>query len=179
MKDARDIFNKTQEKCPNLKTDAEDVLKKVGECVVKIEMGSKTICQVIKEKIPKCSKPIIDLITPCVEEQHQYLVRLTFKMVQALMDQACNSTVEELLELFNPCVIDVEEEEENKFESCKRINEKMKDDLIPTKEEMCKLKSDGYDCMKELTKKCENPLTKKSSLDFAKVADDVLADMCA
>ncbi|CAH2010179.1 unnamed protein product [Acanthoscelides obtectus] len=100
MKDARDIFNKTQEKCPNLKTDAEDVLKKVGECVVKIEMGSKTICQVIKEKIPKCSKPIIDLITPCVEEQHQYLVRLTFKMVQALMDQACNSTVEELLGWF-------------------------------------------------------------------------------
>nr|CAI5827716.1 unnamed protein product [Callosobruchus analis] len=156
-----------------------DVIEKVVQCIEKTEIGSNTMCTTIGQNLPKCAKPIVDLLTPCVEEKYQYVLPLTLKLITGFVQGACDSTVEELLELLNPCVFDVDEEEENKIDSCKKINEKIKDDTIPTKDELCGMKADGDDCITKLTDTCKNPLTKKVSMRFSGIGTSIIGEQCA
>ncbi|VEN50423.1 unnamed protein product [Callosobruchus maculatus] len=177
LNQALDIYNKTKTKCPNIDEDAVEATKKAAECVEKLELGSDTVCTVIKKNFPKCTKPIIDLMTNCVDDEYKFALPLAIKIVTGFIDQACNSTVEEVLELFNPCVFD-NDEEEDKIEACKVLKEKRNDERLMTKTEVCDLRPKGKECLKQLTATCKNPLTKKTVMDFHDVSEDIMDDEC-
>lgn len=62
-----------------------------------IEWGSDTFCTVIRKNFAKCTAPARELIVGCLPEKSKDLPMLAEKIVSALIDQACNSTVEEIV----------------------------------------------------------------------------------
>ncbi|CAH1998222.1 unnamed protein product [Acanthoscelides obtectus] len=177
MTQALDLYNKTKSRCPNIDEDVMEATKKVAECVENVELGSDTVCSVIKKNFPKCTKPFVDVLINCLDEEFKFALPLGIKMITGFIDQACNSTVEEVLELFNPCIFDNDAEEE-KIEACKLINEKSKDDRLITKAEVCDLRPKGKECLKQLVQTCKSPITKKTVMDFHEVSEHIMDNEC-
>lgn len=73
------------------------MVEQVGECVEDIDLGSDTFCSLIKKNFAKCSKPARDLITSCLPEESKGLPGLGEKIILAIIENACSSTVEEIL----------------------------------------------------------------------------------
>nr|CAH7736335.1 unnamed protein product [Callosobruchus chinensis] len=162
LNQALDIYNKTKTKCPNIDDDAVEATKKAAECVENLELGSDTVCTVIKKNFPKCTKPIIDLMTNCVDDEYKFALPLAIKIVT---------------ELFNPCIFD-NDAEEDKIEACKVLKEKRNYERLMTKTEVCDLRPKGKECLKQLTATCKNPLTKKTVMDFHDVSEDIMDEEC-
>lgn len=135
----------------------------VSTCVENIELGSDTFCQLIRKNYAKCTKPIRDIVVGCLPPESRDLPLLGEKIIGAIIDQVCNSTVEEILgkfhngqtscnyvirfitkrkyallftELFNPCVMEKELDEVAQCGDIKKTFIQHKNEL-PSKSLIC------------------------------------------
>ncbi|XP_072388551.1 uncharacterized protein [Diabrotica undecimpunctata] len=172
------MVEKAQEKCPNIEEKIDDVVDKVDKCMDEIELGSDTFCSLVKNNLAKCSKPLVDLITSCLPDESKDLPVMGQKIITAVVDEACHTTVEELLELLNPCVI------EKDFVSVPACSE-VKDvfvanrNKLPSKSLVCSMLPKVKSCVKgHVEASCKNPTTKRATLKFHEAIDNAIKSDC-
>lgn len=68
----------------------------VESCLEEIELGSETFCNLIRKNFGKCTAPVRELVVGCLPEKSKELPVVGEKIMLAIIDQACNSTVEEI-----------------------------------------------------------------------------------
>lgn len=72
-------------------------MTEIQTCLEEIELGSDTLCNLIRKNYGKCTKPARELIISCLPEKSKDLPVLGEKIILSIIDQTCNSTVEEIL----------------------------------------------------------------------------------
>ncbi|CAG9834924.1 unnamed protein product [Diabrotica balteata] len=172
------MVEKAEDKCPNIEEKIEGVVDKVDQCMDEIELGSDTFCSLVKNNLAKCSKPLVDLITSCLPDESKDLPPMVQKIITAVVDEACHTTVEELLELLNPCIIDKE------FVSVPACSE-IKDvfvanrNKLPSKSLVCSMLPKVKTCVKgHVEASCKNPTTKRATLKFHEAIDNAIKSDC-
>ncbi|KAG5894171.1 hypothetical protein JTB14_001866 [Gonioctena quinquepunctata] len=172
------LGNMAKEKCPDIEDKAEKAVDEIGECITNIELGSETFCSLIRHNWKKCSKPGVDAVASCLPAESRDLPRMASKVILAVIDQACNSTVEQVLELFNPCMM---EEDIDKFAECTDIITSLKEqrDKLPSKNLVCSLLPKMKGCRKaHQDASCKNPVTKQASARFSEAIEDATQEEC-
>lgn len=66
-------------------------------CINNIELGENTFCSLLRNNLEKCAEPVKKLLVGCLPEESKGLPVMAIKIIKAVIDQACNSTVEEIL----------------------------------------------------------------------------------
>ncbi|XP_056632279.1 uncharacterized protein LOC130442184 [Diorhabda sublineata] len=164
--DFLELGNQAKAKCPDIEEKMDNVVEQMGECAEQIELGDDTFCSLIKKNLKKCSKPVIDIITSCMPNESKDLPSIIEKAIIATVEQACQSTVEEILELFNPCYM---QKDFIEFQPCADIRTTLVEqrNKLPSKSLVCSTIPKMRNCMKDhLEASCQNAITKRSSLKF-------------
>ncbi|KAG5894172.1 hypothetical protein JTB14_001867 [Gonioctena quinquepunctata] len=167
-----------KEKCPDVEDKLEKAVDEIAECITSIELGSETFCSLIRHNWNKCSKPGLDAVASCLPAESRDLPRMASKVILAVIDQACNSTVEQILELFNPCLM---EEDIDEFAECTEILTSFKEhkDKLPSKNLICSLLPKMKGCKKaHQDASCKNPVTKQASALFSEAIEDATQEEC-
>ncbi|CAG9863955.1 unnamed protein product, partial [Phyllotreta striolata] len=158
-----DVFaagDKVKAKCPDIEDKMKNMLTSVGECADKITLGSDTFCSLIVKNFDECTKPMKEVMDACSPDESKDVPEMVLKMVKAVIVEACASTVEEMLELLNPCKM---EGDPTKIEECKKVLKQMEDHKSQevTKSLICQTMPKVRGCMKAvLDKSCSNAITK-------------------
>ncbi|CAG9863957.1 unnamed protein product [Phyllotreta striolata] len=176
--DIMKLIDEAKSKCPDIEDKAESVMEEIMSCADDIELGSDTFCSLIKKNYAKCTKPARDLVVSCLPEESKSLPALFEKIVVALIDNACSSTVEELLELFNPCAL---ENDPESFDSCKAVKNAVQQhaNKMPSKSLVCSIIPKAKNCAKTiLDNSCKNTVTRNSVNKFYNAIDVATKDEC-
>ncbi|CAG9834927.1 unnamed protein product [Diabrotica balteata] len=172
------MAEKAKAKCPDLEEKLDDISEKIEKCVDDIELGSETFCSLVKNNLARCAKPAIDLIASCLPEESRDLPVLGQKIVVAVVKQACSSTVEEILELFNPCAL---EKDFASFPACREIKTVIDEhrNKLPSKSLICSTLPKVRNCAKaHIEASCQNTITRQAALKFHDAIDAALKDDC-
>ncbi|XP_072388553.1 uncharacterized protein [Diabrotica undecimpunctata] len=172
------MADQTKAKCPDLEEKLDDVSEKIEKCVDDIELGSETFCSLIKKNLGKCSKPAIDLLASCLPEESKDLPVMLEKMLVAVVKQACSSTVEEVLELMNPCAL---EKDFASYPACREIKTVIDEhkNKLPSKSLICSTIPKVRNCAKaHIEASCQNTVTRQAALKFHDAIDAALKDDC-
>ncbi|XP_074026936.1 uncharacterized protein isoform X2 [Leptinotarsa decemlineata] len=168
----------TKDKCPDVEEKAENALGEIAECISDIELGSETFCSLIRNNWEKCSKPGLDAVASCLPEESKDLPYMFSKIIAAIVDEACNSTVEEILELFNPCGFD--DEDSRELPECNEIVSTVASykDKLPSKNLICSMLPKMRKCGIAQNESCKNPITKRAGLHFQEAIESATKDDC-
>ncbi|CAH1101381.1 unnamed protein product [Psylliodes chrysocephalus] len=176
--DAVKMIEKINEKCPNIQTQIDSVGEEVHNCMVGVELGNDTLCHMVKTHLVRCLKPIGVVINTCLPEESKGLPILVEKMVQGLINQACESTVEEILELFNPCIFETDTEDVHACQEADAVIEEYRNKL-PSKSLVCHTLPKARNCVKAMVEgSCKNPITQNSVLKFHDAAEHAIKEDC-
>ncbi|XP_023023451.2 uncharacterized protein [Leptinotarsa decemlineata] len=175
--DLMKLVKKTQEKCPDIEEKLEHAGEEIGECIEKIELGSETFCSLLRKNGERCSKAGVEAIASCLPEESKELPAMLSKIIWVIIDQACNSTVEEILELFNPCVLN---EEASKSPECTEVKDALAShkDQLPSKSFVCSMIPKVRSCSKKFESGCTNPITKNANLHFHDAVEEAIKEDC-
>nr|XP_023023452.1 uncharacterized protein LOC111511653 [Leptinotarsa decemlineata] len=175
--DIMTLIKKTEDKCPDIEEKLERAGEEIGECIEQIELGSETFCSLLRKNGQKCTKPGVEAIASCLPEESKELPAMLSKIIWVVIDQACNSTVEEILELFNPCVMN---KEANKSPECTAVKDTIVShkDQLPSKSLICSLVPKVKSCAAKHEGGCTNPITKNANLHFQNAIEDAIKDDC-
>ncbi|XP_028143500.1 uncharacterized protein LOC114337290 isoform X1 [Diabrotica virgifera virgifera] len=172
------MAEQTKAKCPDLEEKLDEVSEKIEKCVDDVELGSETFCSLINKNLVKCTKPAIDLIASCLPEESKDLPVMLEKMLAAVVKQACSSTVEEVLELMNPCAL---EKDFASYPACKEIKTVIDEhkNKLPSKSLICSTMPKVRNCAKaHIEGNCQNTITRQAALKFHDAIDAALKDDC-
>jgi len=152
--------------CGLSEEDFDEALQKVGEQLERVDFDDETtVCDGVKDHLYNVFRPLIGVLDRNCNMQHKVgpLAKYVVKTVQEVVNQACISTGEEILELFNPCAQkaseengmcvqsvledhrdkfnDIDELEQSTFthELCSMFNEVIDDCVKPAVNSYCKL----------------------------------------
>ncbi|CAH1101388.1 unnamed protein product, partial [Psylliodes chrysocephalus] len=170
--------DKIKEKCPDIEDKIEHTMDRVGECVEAVDLGSDTFCSLIRKNFVKCMKPAKELITGCMPQESKDIPEMIEKMMMAMIDQACSSTVEEMLEMLNPCKM---EKDPQTFPACKEVMTTMEQykNKLPSKAMICQTMPKMRMCMKAvLDASCPNQITKNAHMKMQDAIDKAMKDDC-
>ncbi|XP_072388550.1 uncharacterized protein [Diabrotica undecimpunctata] len=176
--DVLKMAEKAKEKCPNIDDKIDEVGEKIVQCMDDIELGSETFCSLVKKNLAKCSKPLVDLITGCLPDESKDLPAMGEKIITAIVDEACHTTVEELLELFNPCFM---EKEFVSVPACSEIKDVFvaNRNKLPSKSLVCSMLPKVKSCVKgHVDASCKNPTTKRATLKFHEAIENAIKSDC-
>ncbi|XP_074026934.1 uncharacterized protein [Leptinotarsa decemlineata] len=172
------LAKKAEEKCPDIEGKIEGAIDQILECITDIELGADTLCSLIRNNWEKCSKPGWDAVASCLPAESKDLPHLFGKVFFALVDQACNSTVEQILELLNPCGL------KNNYETFPECKDVLKTftshkNELPSKSLVCSMLPKLKNCAEAHDKAgCENPITRQASNQFFEAVEDATKDDC-
>ncbi|CAG9834928.1 unnamed protein product [Diabrotica balteata] len=172
------MADQTKAKCPDLEEKLDEISDKIEKCVDDIELGSETFCSLIKNNLGKCTKPAIDLLASCLPEESKDLPVMLEKMLVAIVKQACSSTVEEVLELMNPCAL---EKDFISYPACREIKTVIDEhkNKLPSKSLICSTIPKVRNCAKaHIEGSCQNTVTRQAALKFHDAIDAALKDDC-
>ncbi|XP_018568653.1 uncharacterized protein LOC108908944 [Anoplophora glabripennis] len=172
------LINKTESRCPGIEEKLDKAVGEVGECLDDIDLGEDTICTVTRKNLEKCSEPITKILVDCLPEESKGLPILGIKILKAVLDQACNSTVEEILELLNACTL---KKEFDYFDTCTSLKNTFQQyrDKVPSKSLVCSLMPNVKSCIKSHQEaSCKNPVTRAVMVKFYDAIDIATASEC-
>ncbi|KAJ8918634.1 hypothetical protein NQ315_013140 [Exocentrus adspersus] len=172
------LIEQTKKQCPDIQDKLDSTTDQVATCIDNIDLGSDTFCAIIRKNLGKCSEPVKKLLDGCLPEESKDLPAMGIKIISAIIDQACNSTVEEILELFNPCMM---EKEFKSYEACTKVKDAVTEhkSKLPTKSLICSMLPNLTSCVKShRDASCKNPVTKESLINFYEAIDTATASDC-
>ncbi|XP_056647900.1 uncharacterized protein LOC130452563 [Diorhabda sublineata] len=178
IKDLEELGKKAKAQCPNIETQIEEVGSQIESCIEDIELGSDTFCSLMKKNLAKCAKPGVDLISSCLPAESKELPTIAIKVVSAIIDQACRSTVEEILELFNPCILETDISTISACTEIKTVLEEHRNKL-PSKSLVCSTVPKVKSCSKAHREaSCKNPITNRVAANFQDAIEASIKDVC-
>ncbi|XP_023019884.1 uncharacterized protein [Leptinotarsa decemlineata] len=172
------VAKTAQQKCPNIEGKLEGVLDSITECITDIEIGSDTFCSLIRKNWAKCSKPLFDEVTNCLPVESKDLPHMFGKALFAIVDQACNSTGEQIMELFNPCGF---QEDIRIFQKCEDVWNLLMGHktVLPSKNIVCSMLPKLKNCaMAHERSSCRNPITREGNNQFYEAVVGATKDDC-
>ncbi|CAH1101382.1 unnamed protein product [Psylliodes chrysocephalus] len=176
--DIGELINKVDEKCPNLEKQMDNVAEEIHNCIDDIELGNDTLCHAVQENFVTCFKPVAVLINSCMPEESKDLPFMLGKMVQGLITQACHSTVEEILEIFNPCIYEADTDTLPACEEVETVVNEHKSKL-PSKSLICHTLPKERNCAKSMVEgTCKNPITKNTVIKFHDAVEHAIKEDC-
>ncbi|KAJ8940672.1 hypothetical protein NQ318_017721 [Aromia moschata] len=178
INDIADLINRTEAQCPDLESKFEQAMEQVGECLEAVDSSSETFCSLIKKHLLKCAEPVRKAIDDCLPQESKGLPRIALKILAAVVDQACSSTVEEVLEIFNPCRMELEF---THFEACQKIKDVFQQyrNKLPSKNLVCEMTPKIRQCVRAHEEaSCKNTVTKQALLKFHNAVERVTTEDC-
>ncbi|CAG9863956.1 unnamed protein product, partial [Phyllotreta striolata] len=176
------LADKVNEKCPHLEDKLDSVGEKVSACIENIELGSKTICTLVKENFMQCFKPVRDVMVSCMPEESKDLPVMVGKVIVALVNTACQSTVEEVLELFNPCQMQAMHHENfSKTPACKQVKTAIVQhkNKLPSNSLICEILPKMHTCEEAVMQQvCKNSVTRNIVTKFHNAVENSLKTEC-
>ncbi|XP_028146143.1 uncharacterized protein LOC114339675 [Diabrotica virgifera virgifera] len=182
IKDLTREFDKHKDKCADIEKKMNDTIDDLANCIEDITIGDSTVCATAQRAIEKCAKPVIELVSGCLPDESKELPALAEGVVLAIWKQACASTVEQVLELFNPCQWKSFSSLE-KIESCKAVPTEVESwdhsKQLPTTENICTLLPKIKKCSSDFHGQyCKNPVTLSSFAKFHKAIETETEKIC-
>ncbi|CAG9834922.1 unnamed protein product [Diabrotica balteata] len=182
IKDLSRDFNRHKDKCEDIEKKMNDTIEDLSDCLEGISIGSNTVCFTVRHAVEKCAKPVIELVSGCLPEESKELPALVERISLGLLKQACSSTVEEVLELFNPCQWKSFNNLE-KIDSCNNLMTEVESwdhkNPLPTTENICKALPKLKKCSSDFHGQyCKNPVTLSSFAKFHKSIEDQTEKIC-
>ncbi|KAJ8986002.1 hypothetical protein NQ317_013886 [Molorchus minor] len=92
------FINSTQSKCPDVEDRIESVAREISICLKSIDATSETFCSLARKNFARCAAPVSKALVDCIPEESKDLPGMFVKIIASVVDQACNSTVEQILE---------------------------------------------------------------------------------
>ncbi|XP_056648333.1 uncharacterized protein LOC130452869 isoform X1 [Diorhabda sublineata] len=172
------LGNKIRSKSLDIGEKMNTVEDQIEECIEEIDFRDETICSLLRKNLKKCSKPAIDLISYFLQENSKDFSSMVEKIIVVMVEQTCQSTVEEILELFNPCFM---RRNFIDFQPCVEIKTSLDEfrHQVSYKSFFCSIIPKMRNCMKEhLQASCQNSITRRSSLKFQDAVWNSVKDDC-
>ncbi|XP_018568676.1 uncharacterized protein LOC111691275 [Anoplophora glabripennis] len=173
-----ELSEKTKIQCPELEQTLDTTLEEVDNCIENTELGDNTLCSLLRNNLEKCLEPVKKTLVRCLPEESKGLPIMAIKIGKAVVDQACNSTVEEILELLNPCT---RAKETLSYEACTKVRKIFREykNKLPSKSLVCSLLPNIKSCDKfHQEASCKNPVTKSAMVNFFEAIDEATATEC-
>ncbi|CAH1101379.1 unnamed protein product [Psylliodes chrysocephalus] len=175
-----ELLEEMKKDCPTFESEFEKEFQTVRECAEEVKLNTnQTICQAVKTHFHTCNKPVRDLLSKCLPPKSRDLPELISKIVLTVFDEACQSTVEQILELMNPCQFTTDFAS---HESCVALRTQIRSytDTFPTKQFVCSLIPTIKKCSNERhVSDCSNPITKRAFARFHEAIEEATKELCA
>ncbi|CAH1101383.1 unnamed protein product [Psylliodes chrysocephalus] len=152
--------------------------EEVQNCIEAVELGNDTFCHMIQENFVTCFKPVAVVINTCMPEESKDLPFMIGKMIHGVIEQACHSTVEDILEIFNPCIY---EKDPETIHACEEIDTVVGEhqNKLPSKSLICQTLPKVKNCAKAMVDgSCKNQVTKNAVLKFHDAIEHSVKEDC-
>ncbi|CAG9863958.1 unnamed protein product [Phyllotreta striolata] len=176
--DIIEMADKTKKNCPDLDAKLNATMIEVQKCTEEIKIGPNTICTILKTNIVPCTKPVRELMVSCLPQESKELPLVLERIFITIIKQACSSTMEEILEFFNPCQFS---KNVSSFPSCQEVANTVQTfrNKMPSKEFVCSLLPKLRTCSKDIhNATCTNIITRTVFLNLHQALEDNTKDVC-
>ncbi|XP_074026937.1 uncharacterized protein [Leptinotarsa decemlineata] len=176
FEDLMKLIDMSKDKCPDIEKKLETTSNEIEACIREVKLGSNTLCSFVRKSWKKCTKIGIDAVSGCLPAEAKNIPRLLVNIIWAVVDQACRSTFEETLELFNPCAFT----KGSNTTECTEIKQDLRShrQKLPSTNFVCSFIPKVRSCVEIHEAPCKNPITKQAALHYLDAVEKTSKDDC-